>query len=74
MGWAICSRKLLILIGEQLGVGMYSDPDELGKEELEGEEVKTSMSTGRHTLCLGAELVISECLKNSIEEEGRKTY
>ena len=48
-------------IGEGTGEGRYSDPDELEEEEL---EESISMSAGRATLRLGAELVWSECVED----------
>ena len=55
----------MVKTGEGTGEGRYSDPDELEEEEL---EKGISMSVGRVTLRLGAELVRSEC----VEEEDIK--
>ena len=52
---------------------MYSDPEELAEEELEGEEDEMiSTGTGRAILRLGAELVMLDCLEEDIKERKRE--
>ena len=50
---------------------MYSDSDELGDDELEGEieEEIISTGTGQAILRLGAELVMSDYSEEDLKEE-----
>ena len=54
----------MVWTGERTGDERYSDPDELGEDELEEKtEEMTSTWKGRAILRLGIELVKSECSK-----------
>ena len=52
---------------------MYSDPEVLGEEELEGEEDEMiSTGIGRAILSLGAKQVMLDCLEEDIKERKRE--